>query len=128
QEAGRQVLEKYCLGCHNLRTKSGNLALDTLDFNAIPAHSETWEKVVKKLRSATMPPAGAPRPDAATYNSAALSIESRLDSAPPYAGHSALHRLNRNEYANSVRDLLDLQIDVSALLTPDDAAFGFDNV
>jgi hypothetical protein len=87
-----------------------------------------WEKVVKKLRSGTMPPAGVPRPGAAAYDSAASWIESRLDSAPPFAGHTALHRLNRAEYANSIRDLLDLDVDVNALLPPDDSAFGFDNV
>jgi hypothetical protein len=124
----RQVLDKYCLGCHNPRTKAGDFVLDPADLNALPTHSQTWEKVVKKLRSGTMPPPGAPRPDAASYNSTASWIETRLDSAAPYAGRPALHRLNRAEYANVIRDLLHLDVDVNALLPPDDSAFGFDNV
>jgi hypothetical protein len=124
----RQVIDKYCAGCHNSRTKAGDLVLDTADLKAIPAHSEIWEKVVKKLRSGTMPPPGMPRPDAATYDSTAAWIESRLDSAPLYAGRPVLHRLNRAEYGNAIRDLLHLEIDIDALLPPDDSAFGFDNV
>ena len=127
-QPARQLVDKYCVGCHNQRTKAGDLILDTADYAAIPAHSATWEKVVKKLRSGTMPPPGAPRPDAASYNAAATWIEATLDSAPPYAGRPALHRLNRAEYANAIRDLLHLDIDVNSLLPPDDAAFGFDNV
>jgi hypothetical protein len=127
-QTARQTLAKYCVGCHNQRTKAGDLILESADFNAIPAHSQMWEKVVKKLRSGTMPPPGAPRPDATTYTTTAAWIESRLDSAPPYAGRPILHRLNRTEYANAIRDLLHLEVDVNALLPPDDAAFGFDNV
>jgi hypothetical protein len=127
-QTARQVLDKYCVGCHNQRTKAGGLFLDSADYDAIPAHSEMWENVVKKLLSETMPPAGAPRPDAATYNSAARWIEFRLDSAPPYAGRPTLHRLNRAEYANAIRDLLHLDVGIDALLPPDDSAFGFDNV
>jgi hypothetical protein len=128
QPAAQQILDKYCLGCHNQRTKAGSLELDTADLNAIPAHSEMWEKVVKKLRSETMPPPGAPRPDAAAYGTAASWIEARLDSVAPFAGRAGLHRLNRAEYSNAIRDLLDLDVDVNALLPPDDSAFGFDNV
>jgi mono/diheme cytochrome c family protein len=128
QGPARQVIDKYCITCHNQRTKAGDLILETADLNAIPAHSEMWEKVVKKLRSGTMPPAGAPRPDAAGYSAAAAWIEARLDSAPPYAGRPVLHRLNRAEYANAIRDLLHLEVDIDTLLPPDDSAFGFDNV
>ncbi len=127
-QPARQVLDKYCVGCHNPRTKAGDLVLDPADLHTVAAHGQMWEKVVKKLRSGTMPPAGAPRPDAASYTAAASWIEARLDSAPAYAGRPALHRLNRAEYANAIRDILDLEVDVSALLPPDDAAFGFDNV
>ncbi len=127
-QPARQLVDKYCVGCHNQRTKTGDLILDTADYAAIPAHSAMWEKVVKKLRSGTMPPPGAPRPDAASYNAAASWIEAKLDTAPPYAGRPALHRLNRSEYANAIRDLLHLDVDVNSLLPPDDAAFGFDNV
>ena len=108
--ATHNVLNKYCAGCHNPRTKAGDLVLQNADLAAIPANSQMWEKVVKKLRSGTMPPSGAPRPDDATYNSAAAWIESKLDSAPTYAGRPALHRLNRSEYANAIRDLLHLDV------------------
>ena len=128
RQPARQLLDQYCVGCHNSRTKAGDLILDTADFNTIPAHGQMWEKVVKKLRSGTMPPAGAPRPDAASYDAAATWIETRLDSAAPYAGRPALHRLNRAEYSNAIRDLLHLDLDVNALLPPDDSAYGFDNV
>jgi hypothetical protein len=128
QPAAQPILNKYCAGCHNARVKAGGLELDSADFTAIPAHSEMWEKVVKKLRAGTMPPAGSPRPDAATYNTAASWLETKLDSAQPFAGRAVLHRLNRAEYANAIRDLLDLDIEVNALLPPDDSAFSFDNV
>jgi hypothetical protein len=127
-QPAKQVIDQYCVGCHSVRIKAGELVLERADFNAIPAHAAMWEKVVKKLRSGTMPPAGSPRPNAENYNAAATWIETKLDSAPPYAGRPALHRLNRAEYANAIRDLLHLDLDVNALLPPDDSAFGFDNV
>lgn len=127
-QPARDTVQKYCVGCHNQRTKSGDLVLEAADYNTIPAHGAMWEKVVKKLRSGTMPPPGAPRPDAATYNATASWIEAKLDAAPAYAARPALHRLNRAEYANAIRDLLHLDLDVNALLPPDDSAFGFDNV
>jgi hypothetical protein len=125
----RAVLDKYCVTCHNQRLKTGGLALDTPDLDKVPSQAETWEKVVRKLRSGTMPPAGLPRPDAATYIHLASWLEEQIDqSSAPYAGRPILHRLNRSEYANAIRDLLDLNIDAAALLPPDDSAFGFDNV
>jgi hypothetical protein len=124
----RQTLDKYCVTCHNQKTRSGSLALDTMDVAEVPAHGDVWEKVVLKLRSGTMPPAGMPRPDLAVYKTTASWIEARLDRAKPYAGRPLLHRLNRAEYANAIRDLLDLQIEVTSLLPPDDSAFGFDNI
>ncbi|HTC36612.1 MAG TPA: DUF1592 domain-containing protein [Bryobacteraceae bacterium] len=127
--AYRAVLDKYCVTCHNQRLKTGGLALDTLDLGKIPAQAETWEKVILKLRAGTMPPAGMPRPDAATYKVLSGWLESQIDQASqPYAGRPILHRLNRAEYANSIRDLLALDIDAASLLPPDDSAFGFDNV
>jgi hypothetical protein len=125
----REVLDKYCVTCHNQRLKTGGLALDTLDLGKVPAQAEVWEKVVGKLRSRAMPPAGMPRPDAATYSSLAGWIEAQIDQASqPYAGRPILHRLNRSEYANAVRDFLALDIDAASLLPPDDSAFGFDNI
>jgi mono/diheme cytochrome c family protein len=125
----RQVIDKYCVTCHNQRLKTGGLTLDTLDISKVPAQAEVWEKVIRKLRAGTMPPAGMPRPDAAAYKELTVWLEKQIDqSAEPYAGRPILHRLNRTEYANAVRDLLSLDIDAAALLPPDDAAFGFDNV
>ena len=127
--SAREVLDKYCVSCHNQRLKTGGLALDTLDLAKVPAQAEIWEKVVGKLRSGSMPPAGMPRPDAATYSSLAAWIEAQIDqAAQAYAGRPILHRLNRSEYANAVRDFLALDIDAASLLPPDDSAFGFDNI
>jgi hypothetical protein len=125
----REVLDKYCVTCHNQRLKTGGLTLDTMDLGKVPAHADVWEKVIRKLRSGTMPPAGMPRPDAATYQKFAAWLEQQIDqSSEPYAGRPILHRLNRAEYANAVRDLLALDIDAASLLPPDDSAFGFDNI
>jgi hypothetical protein len=127
----RATLDQYCVTCHNQRAKTAGLELDTPDLTQIPGHAELWEKVVQKLRTGMMPPPGARRPDAATYNATATWLEATLDqaaSAHPYAGRPVLHRLNRSEYANAIRDLLDLDVDASALLPPDDSAFGFDNI
>jgi hypothetical protein len=125
----RALLDKYCVTCHNQRLKTGGLTLDNIDLSKVPAQAEVWEKVIGKLRSGTMPPAGLPRPDAASYKNLASWLETQIDQASdPYAGRPILHRLNRAEYANAVRDLLALDIDAGSLLPPDDSAFGFDNV
>src|SRR5579862_7303176 len=127
--AYKAVLDKYCVTCHNQRLKTGGLALDDPDITNIPAHAEVWEKVIVKLRAGTMPPAGLPRPDAATYDVFAGWLETQIDqTSEQYAGRTILHRLNRSEYANAIRDLLALDIDPAALLPPDDSAFGFDNI
>ena len=75
------VLQQYCVGCHNARTRTADLALDNIDMNDIAAHPEIWEKVVRKLRTGAMPPAGMPRPDTATYESVASGLEAALDAA-----------------------------------------------
>jgi hypothetical protein len=127
----RQVLDTYCVTCHNQRLKTAGLTLDTLDLTKVPQQAEIWEKVIGKLRAGMMPPAGARRPDQATYDALASWLETELDRAAgthPYAGRPALHRLNRSEYANAIRDLLALDIDVTSLLPPDDSTFGFDNI
>ena len=125
------TLREYCVTCHSQRLKTGGLSLEGLDATDVAHDAETWEKVVRKLRLGTMPPQGARRPDGATYAQTIASLEGRLDAAAaarPAPGRPVLHRLNRTEYANAVRDLLGLDVDVSALLPPDDAAYGFDNV
>ena len=127
----REALDQYCVTCHNQRLKTGGLALDTLDAANVPAGAEVWEKVVRKLRAGAMPPVGMPRPNQATYHSLIAWLETELDRAAeahPQPGRPVLHRLNRAEYANAIRDLLALDIDAAALLPPDDSAYGFDNI
>jgi hypothetical protein len=129
--AQRQIVDKYCVTCHNQRLKTGGLALDTLDFTKVPDDAETWEKVLQKLHAGAMPPAGMPRPDAASLTQLISSIETQIDraaQAKPFAGRPLLHRMNRAEYANAIRDLLGLDVDAATLLPPDDAAYGFDNI
>jgi mono/diheme cytochrome c family protein len=125
------TLRQYCVTCHSQRLRTGGLSLEGLDAVDVAHDAETWEKVVRKLRLGTMPPLGARRPDRAAYDDAIEWFESRLDAAAgarPNPGRPVLHRLNRAEYANAIRDLLGLDVDVSSLLPPDDAAYGFDNV
>ncbi|HEV8394414.1 MAG TPA: DUF1592 domain-containing protein [Vicinamibacterales bacterium] len=129
--AHQQTVTDYCIGCHNERARTGGLSLEGADLRAVPAHPELWEKVIRKLRLGMMPPQGARRPEAAVLDGLAASLETELDAAAaarPSPGRPALHRLNRTEYANAVRDLLGLDVDVASLLPPDNAAFGFDNV
>jgi mono/diheme cytochrome c family protein len=124
------VFDKYCVGCHNQRVKTAGLALDALDPAQVGEHAEAWEKVVRKLRTGAMPPPGRPRPDKALTDGVAASLEAGLDRAAaehPNPGRPTLHRLNRVEYRNAIRDLLALEIDPAALLPGDNAAYGFDN-
>jgi len=124
-------VNQYCIGCHNQRAKIGGLALDTLDVSRVGPASETWEKVVKKIRTGMMPPSGAKRPERSALDRFASELESRLDKAvDPNAAlvTPALHRLNRTEYANAIRDLLTLDIDVNTLLPADGSSQGFDNL
>ena len=107
------------------------MSVQSLNAAAVDEDPEVWEHIVRKLRTRTMPPQDAPRPDDATYAALASWLESALDTAAPQTpGAPALRRLNRAEYANAIRDLLDLdlQVDVNSLLPPDDSAFGFDNI
>jgi len=126
------VLDKYCVTCHNTRLKTAGLLLDTLDTARVADHAEQWEKVVTKLRTGEMPPPGRPRPDAETYRAVASALEDALDAAAaakPHPGRVPVHRLNRTEYTNAVRDLLGLEVDARALLSADEAdQEGFDNV
>ena len=128
--ANQAVLSKHCYTCHNDKLKSGGLALTALDISAPAKHSEAWERVVRKLETGAMPPAGRPRPDKATADSVVRYLEADLDRAAvanPNPGSPGLQRLNRAEYKNAIRDLLALDIDVTAMLPPDTASFGFDN-
>jgi hypothetical protein len=131
QAQDRALLDKYCAGCHNQRAKTAGLMLDTLDFTHPGDHAEIWEKVVRKIRAGMMPPSGMPRPDRATLDAFAARLEAELDRAAAgksHPGAPGLHRLNRTEYANAIRDLLDLDVDVTTLLPADDSSEGFDNI
>ncbi len=128
----RATINQYCVACHNERVKTADLALDAAGIDRVGEHAETWEKVVRKLRGRMMPPPGRPRPDEAAYDAVVSYLESSLDraaSAAPNPGRTeTFRRLNRTEYQNAIRDLLALDIDVSALLPKDDVSHGFDNV
>jgi len=127
----RAVLDQYCVTCHNQTARTAELLLDQADVENIDQEPEVWEKVVKKLRTGSMPPAGMPRPDQATYDSFATYLETALDrsaAAHPNPGRPVLHRLNRIEYTHAVRDLLALDIDEMTLLPADDSRYGFDNI
>ena len=126
----RELVTTYCVTCHNQRLKTANLTLDNVDADNVSNSADTWEKVVVKLRSRAMPPPAARRPDNATYDRVATWLENELDRAAEAhvnPGRPAeLHRLNRTEYANAVRDLLGVEIDPKAMLPPDEQAHGFD--
>ena len=130
--APRSVINQYCLGCHNERTKAGGLTLDAVDLDQPDNNTEVLEKIVRKLRGGLMPPAGRPRPERATYDALITRLETELDEAaarhPDVGRTQALHRLNRVEYRNAVHDLLDIDVNVASLLPADDASFGFDNM
>src|SRR5262245_49135635 len=131
------TLERYCVTCHNSRLKTAGLVLDPAELSSVSTRPEVWEKVVRKLRSLSMPPAGSPRPDKATYDSASAFLETELDraaAAKPNPGTLPLfHRLSRTEYQNAVRDLLGIsalpkEMDYSVLLPADNISSGFDNI
>ena len=126
----RELVTKYCVACHNQKLKTANLTLDQADAQHVFNSAETWEKVIVKLRSRSMPPPGIRRPDNATYDAVADWLESEIDRAAAARVNpgrtAALHRLNRTEYANAVRDLIAVDVDADAMLPPDEQAFGFD--
>jgi hypothetical protein len=129
--AERALLDQYCVTCHNDKAKTANFSLQKEDINTVGDHPEVWERVIRKLRAGMMPPPGMPRPPLEKYEELRDALEAQVDqkaTAHPNPGSVVLHRLNRTEYANAIRDLLDLQIDVSTLLPADDSAHGFDNV
>jgi len=129
QTPARGLVTSYCVSCHNQRLKPASLLLDTADADQVANSAEDWEKVIVKLRSRAMPPVGARRPDNATYDNVATWLETALDRAA--AAHvnpgrpGELHRLNRIEYGNAIRDLFGLEIDAKALLPADEQAHGF---
>jgi mono/diheme cytochrome c family protein len=131
--AARAVLDTYCVSCHSDRTKTGGLTLQSLDLSQIGSEGARLEKVLRKLHVGAMPPVGARRPDEATSASLIRWLETEIDrhaaSAPNPGRTESLHRLNRAEYQNAVRDLLGLEgLNYATLLPKDDASFGFDNI
>ena len=121
----------YCVTCHNDRTNTGGLSLEHVSLDAAGMHAETLEKVVRKVRAGLMPPAGARRPERAALDAFASGIEAAVDraaAASPNPGRAPLHRMNRAEYANAIRDLLALDVDAATLLPADDSSRGFDNI
>ena len=127
----RAVLDRYCVTCHNERLRTAEMILSTKDVGNLSEDAAAWEKVVRKLRTGAMPPAGMPRPDQATYDSFAAYLETELDrlaAADPNPGRPAVHRLNRAEYSNAVRDLLAVDIDAGSMIPADDSGYGFDNI
>ncbi len=130
QAVTRPFLDQYCVTCHNDKLKTGGLSLERIDPRDVIGREEVLEKIVRKLRTGQMPPEGRPRPDPATLDAFAASVETALDraaAAEPNPGRVASHRLNRAEYVNVIHDLLALQVDGTELLPSDMAGFGFDN-
>ncbi len=132
-DPSRVFLDRNCIACHNSARPTAHLALDrtAIDPREAPERADIWEKVIRKLRTGAMPPAGRPRPDAQAVGAFVSHLETSIDAAAaarPMVGRPVAHRLNRAEYANAIRDLLALDIDTSELLPPDDAGYGFDNI
>jgi mono/diheme cytochrome c family protein len=129
--SARRLLDTYCVTCHNDRVRTANLSLERLDVMAVGDRPEVWEKVVRKLRAGVMPPPDVRRPPLPEYEALRDWLENEIDrgaAARAAPGSVVLHRLNRTEYANAIRDLLGLEIDPTMLLPPDDSANGFDNI
>ena len=125
------LLTQYCVSCHNQRLKTAGLMIDAMDVDRVAKDAAAWEKVVRKIRTGMMPPSGARRPGRAALDGFAEDLEARLDRAVPAGSNldaPALHRLNRTEYANAIRDLLALDVDAATLLPADASSDGFDNI
>ncbi len=129
--ARKALVNQYCVSCHNEKVKSGGMSLTALNLAHPELNEELAEKVIHKVRAGMMPPAGLPRPSAATLKTFVASLETSIDQAAalhPNPGRPPLHRLNRTEYANSIHDLLNVTVDAAALLPTDDMSHGFDNM
>ncbi len=129
----RALLDKYCVSCHNDKARTAGLTLEKSagDVAKPVETAQLWEKVIRKLRTGSMPPQGMPRPDQPAIGGLVNYLETSLDraaSAAPNPGRATLHRLNRTEYANAVKDLLNLDVDAAQLLPSDDESYGFDNI
>src|SRR5688572_27561177 len=134
-QSQQAVFQRYCVSCHNEALKNRGtvpVAFDGLATATVASRAETWESIVRKVRTGLMPPAGSPRPDKAAHDAFVQWVEGELDAAaaarPDPGRTEPFHRLNRTEYRNAIHDLLDLDINVASLLPPDDASYGFDNI
>src|SRR5262249_37450215 len=129
--AQNKLIATYCAVCHNDSTKSGQLSLANFDIASAAKNAAIAEKMIRKLRAGMMPPPQAPHPDATALNALASALENRIDQAAalrPNPGRRTFQRLNRFEYSRAVRDMLDLDVDMSAFLPPDTLSDGFDNI
>ena len=127
----QELVNKYCVTCHNERAKTGGIVLEKMDVDHPAENAELWEKVIRKLRAGLMPPSGAPRPDRVVLDQFRATLETAIDqdaASKPTPGATALHRLNRTEYANAVRDLIAVDVDVATVLPADDSSEGLDNI
>ena len=129
QSSPKALLDRYCATCHNQKLKTAGLMLDQMDLARVPENAKVRENVIRKLRAGMMPPLGMPRPEPTALDEAAGYLETQIDrAARPHLAAPAVHRVNRTEYANAIRDLLALDIDPAAFLPADDSSYGFDNV
>jgi len=129
--SGKTLLGRYCTGCHNERAKTAGIVLENVDPDRPGENAKVLEKVLRKVRSGEMPPRGLPRPDPAATGAFTASLQTALDQAAvnyPNPGRPAIHRLNRVEYSNAIRDLLAIDINPGSSLPPDDSGYGFDNI
>jgi hypothetical protein len=127
----RALLDRYCVTYHNDKARTANFSLQNLDLATVGDHPESWERVIRKLRAGVMPPPGMTRPPRAEYEELRDWLEAEIDRkavAHTNPGSVVLHRLNRTEYANAIDELLDLDVDPTTILPPDDSARGFDNI
>ena len=131
-QSNAALVDQYCVACHNATLKTGGLELDAYDVNNIEAHPDVWERVLRKLRANAMPPTGMPRPDEIRFAKFEEDVATALNTLAltnPNPGRTpTFSRLNRLQYQNAIRDILELSVDVSELLPKDDASYGFDNV
>src|SRR5580658_3964859 len=127
----RALVDRYCVTCHNQKLRTAKLAFDLADLDHPEKDAQTWERAIRKLRGGMMPPPGMPRPTPAAVNSFATYLEDSLDKASAAnfnPGSVRIHRLNRDEYANSMREMFGIDVDAAALLPSDDISDGFDNI
>jgi mono/diheme cytochrome c family protein len=125
------LVKKYCVSCHSEKLKTAGLSLESLDTSKVTANADVWEKVIRKVHTGSMPPQGMPRPDQPAMDGFTSYLETTLDRAAmvkPNPGRATLHRLNRTEYTNAIKEVLGLDIDGAALLPNDDESYGFDNI